>query len=369
MRIYWFWPYIHRELLVVPAAVPRAGDQLVVHAMKDRVEPQDASGMPITVDASLARPADVTEHSFLWLGDRALTYARRVGQRHSALRHEAFDVCHIVFCNYFTDGIDIRLLARNRALVWEVHDVVPHQSRLPTSVERAFLRLLYSAPGTILVRHEFLRDRLLCEFKVDPDRVNVVPWPVPIVPRRRRNQGDRPRSVLMFGTMRRNKGIDMLLRAIDTLRSDTDVSFVFAGRGFAEVEASVREAANRDPRIHAEIGYISAARKHELYENADLVVLPYTAFSSTSAVLSDAYAYHLPVVASDVAGLGASVRADRTGWIVPPRDSDALANAIACALHDDDARSSASSRAAAIADQRTPACIGAEIRALYEEIV
>jgi glycosyltransferase involved in cell wall biosynthesis len=369
MRIYWYWPYIHRELLVVPAAVPRAGDHLVVHTMKGRVDPHDACEMPIEVDASLAMPADAHEHSLRWLGNRAATYASRVTGRHAALARGAFDVGHIVFCNYFTDGIDIRLLARKRALVWEVHDVVPHQSRLPARVERAFLRLLYSAPGTILVRHAFVRDRLVDEFPVDPARITVVPWPVPVVSHAQGARRDGPRTVLMFGTMRRNKGVDVLLRAIDAWRDDTDVSFVFAGRGFPDVEEQVRAAAQRDPRIHPEIGYVSAARKHELYSNADLVVLPYTSFASTSAVLSDAYAHHLPVVASDVAGLGASVRADETGWTVPPGDSDALASAMAGALHDEAAWSSASRHAAAVAHERTPACIGATLRALYDRIV
>jgi glycosyltransferase involved in cell wall biosynthesis len=367
VRIYWFWPYVHADQLVLPAAVPRPGDHLVLHTMRNRITASEVAGLPIELAATLAAPSDAPERSPAWMASRAATYVQRVVQRRAALRNGKFDVCHIVFSNYFIDGLDFRSIARRTRLVFEVHDVVPHQTRVPQPVERRLLSLLYSAPGRIVVRHDVVRDGLVRNFGVDADRITVVPWHVPVVSPIARDAPSESPTVLFFGTLRRNKGVAELLRAIEKLADVQGASFVFAGRGFPDVEDLIRDAAGRDARITFEHGYVSANRKHELYSAADIVVLPYTEFSSASAVLCDAYAYHVPVVATDVGGLGASVRSDQTGWVVPPSDADALATVLGTALGDLPAWQRASRSAGRVAAERTPQRIAAVMRALYDE--
>jgi glycosyltransferase involved in cell wall biosynthesis len=369
VRIYWFWPYVHADQLVLPAAVPRPGDHLVLHTMRDRVAASDVAGMPIELAATLAEPTDTRERSLKWMTSRAATYVQRIAERRRALRNGTFDVCHVVFSNYFVDGIDFRRIARRTALVFEVHDVVPHESRLPERVERTFLSFLYRAPGSIVVRHEVVRDGLVQQFGIDANRIKVVPWHVPVVSRVERSAPGADPTFLFFGTLRRNKGVPQLLAAIEQVADLASASFVFAGRGFPDVEEQIREAERKDHRIRFEQGYVTASRKHELYSAADVVVLPYTEFPSNSAVMSDAYAYSLPIIASDVGGLGASVRADETGWVVRPSDADALAAAIRNTIDDAPAWRRASENAARVAEQRSPQRIGEMLRALYDDVL
>ncbi len=369
MRIYWFWPYVHADQLVLPAAVPRPGDELVLHTIRDRIAASEVAGLPLELAATLAPVSDSPERTLRWALSRAGTYVQRVAERRRALRDGRFDICHVIFSNYFVDGVDFRRIARRTALVFEVHDVVPHESRVPKRVERAFLSFLYGAPGKLLVRHEVVRDGLVERFGVDARRITIVPWHVPVVAGLdRAAPGEHP-TVLFFGTLRRNKGVTQLLRAIEQLADVEHASFVFAGRGFPDVEQEIRAAACKDARIRFEQGYVTAARKHELYSSADIVVLPYTEFPSASAVMCDAYAYHLPIVATDVGGLGASVRADGTGWVVPPSDAGALAGAIRTAIDDRPAWRHAADNAGRRAAERTPARIGATLRALYDDAV
>jgi glycosyltransferase involved in cell wall biosynthesis len=370
VRIYWYWPFVHAEDLVVPDAVPGPDDTLIVHVMEGRVPNAALQRGRVEVWPTLATVGPEREGSVRWALARSRTYVRRSFQRRKALRNGAFDICHVRYLNYFTDWLDLRLLARRAALVLEVHDVNPHQARLPRTVEHWLLAQQYGTPSIVLARHPYVRSALIERFGVDPSRIEVVPLYVPELPQRCAAEpsvwSDKQSTVLFFGTLRRNKGVDVLLRAIDALCDRRDIRFVFAGRGFSDIEHAITEAARADARITFERGYVSSERKHALYASAQLVVLPYTEFSSSSGVLSDAYAHRVPVVASDVGALAETVRDDGTGWLVPPGDAGALARAISQAIDDAEARRHASDRAAITAADRAAAKIGARLREVYE---
>jgi glycosyltransferase involved in cell wall biosynthesis len=114
---------------------------------------------------------------------------------------------------------------------------------------------------------------------------------------------------------------------------------------------------------------VPEARKHELFRACDLVVLPYETFASQSGVLHDAYAHRRPVVVTDVGALGASVRADRSGWVVAPRAPAALATAIAAALADRGAWHDAAAQAGRVAEARSPAATAERLRAVYRAAI
>lgn len=369
MNIYWYWPFLRREEMVLADGVLRPGDRLTVHTTPRPSDPIISDAPAREIRATLPGLRDRTEGTAAWVLSRGSTYIGRARARSRALRDEQFTVAHIIYLNPFTDAFDLASLQRHVPLVSTVHDVVPHHSRVPDGVERRLLRAQYRHAGTIVVHHDSVRRRLLAEFPIDPSRVVMIPLPITELEAPTLDRSEvGPPTVLFFGTFRRNKGIDVLLQAIAALDGETDARFVFAGRGFAEVEQLVRDAADRDPRIVTEIGFATADRKRALHAAADLIVLPYTAFASQSAVLQDAYAHRLPLVVSDVGALGETVRDDKTGWVVTPGDVTELAATLLTALRDDEARSAASNAAAVVAEARTPAIVGARLRALYERV-
>jgi len=369
VNVYWYWPFLRREELGLASGVVGPGDELLVHVTARATDPATSSVPGCTVVAALPNVAERRERSPRWLASRASTYVRRALIRDRTVRFGRFDVCHVMYLNRFTDPVALRRLGRRTALVSSVHDVVPHQRRLPKAAERALLRVLYDGAGTLVVHHDFVRRRLLEEFAVDPGRVFVVPLQVPEVAIDPREGVPSPPAsrpvVLFFGAFRRNKGVDVLLDAIRATTGETDATFVFAGRGAPDVEHLVASAAANDPRIRAEIGFATLERKEELFRAADLVVLPYTSFASQSAVLQDAYAHGVPVVVSDVGALGDAVREDGTGVVVPPGDRVALAGAVTDALADDASRRAMSAAAARIAAARRPEAVGQVLRQVY----
>lgn len=366
MNLYWYWPYLRREELGLTEGLLADGDRLVVHTTPRPTDPITSPDPRCDVRPTLPAVADRSEGSLTWVASRGLTYARRALDRQRAAAAGDFDVAHVVYLNPFTDPFALAALRRKVPLVSTVHDVVPHNSRVPAPVERGLLGLQYRNAGTLLVHHGAVGERLVREFDLDPGRVVVVPLQIPVVPPAPPTAG--PKRVLFFGTFRRNKGVPELLAAIEQLRGETDARFVFAGRGFPDVERLVLDAAARDPRIETEIGYATADRKNELHAQADLMVLPYTSFSSQSAVLQDAYAHRLPVVVTEVGALGETVREDRTGWVVPPADANLLAATLLGALRDEPGLRAAAEAADAIARDRTPKLTGLRYREVYERV-
>jgi glycosyltransferase involved in cell wall biosynthesis len=367
VKAYWYWPYLRSEEYVIAAGVVGDGDRLVVDTTARADDPVVPLGPYDEVRAVLPGVADRSEGTLRWAGSRATTYLRRARLRRRAVRTGGFDVAHVMYLNPFTDAFDLASLGRRVALVSTVHDVVPHHRRMPERAQHALLLRLYRSAGTLVVHHPSVGEQLVEGYGVDPARVVYVPPDVPVVDRvASAGAADGRRRVLFFGTFRRNKGVAEYLAAIERLRDLPDVRFVFAGRGFDDIERLVRDAAARDSRIEAEIGYVTPARKDELHAQADLVVLPYTSFASQSGVLLDAYAHRVPLVVTDVGALGATVRADGTGWVVPPGDPAQLADAVAGALGDDGGRAAAAHAAETIARDRTPAATGRRLRAVYE---
>jgi glycosyltransferase involved in cell wall biosynthesis len=321
----------------------------------------------VTIRADLPDVAPTAEGSARWLASRARTYVERARARRHAVRTGGFDVAHVAFLNQYTDLVALRRLARIVPLVTTVHDVVPHEPRLPGPVQHRLLAALYAGAGTIVVHHDDVGAELHERFAIPTNRIQVVPhWVSPHRARDdRRTLSARP-TVLCFGTLRRNKGIPELLDAVERIGPDAGIRFRIAGRGDADLEAAVRAAADRLPQLEAELEWITPERKVELFRTADLAVLPYTAFSSQSGVLHDAFGSHLPAVVTDVGALPASVARTGAGWSVPAGSVDALADAITAALRDPLAWQRASDGARAVAIDQSPARVGAALRAVYE---
>lgn len=370
MRIHWYWPWPFHRAMALAQAVIHDGDHLTLQTLRSRYDPAvvpSPSGVRLVPD--LPEPAELREYSPRWALDRTAVLLGRARRREALVRREEFDVSHVHLLNALVDPAALPRLRRLAPIVSTVHDVFPHHRRLPKPVERLGLRRIYETGGALVVYHQHLRSLLVERFEVPADRVTVIPHPI------RRFQGDehRPtasvRRVLFFGAIRRNKGIESLLRAIRLATDLHDVEFVFAGRGVATLERAVAQAAGDDPRITAYLRYITDAERDDLYLASDLVVLPYSEFASQSGVLADAYSYGVPLLVTDVGALGDTVREDRTGWVVAPRDPLALSEGIRVALDDAAKAAEIRRRMATIARDRSEPRTALAFRHLYDSVV
>jgi glycosyltransferase involved in cell wall biosynthesis len=371
MRLYWYWPFSREENEPLACSVSRHPEveRLAVSTIeRPGAWPEHDDGRlgvrhdlaPVGAEGGLAR----------WI-DRPRVHAQRVVSRRRAVSLERPDLVHVWYSSPWADPVDLRV-RRGPRTVLHVHDVWPHERLGPPRVTRALLGSMYSAPDALVVYHESLRDLLVEDFAISRDRIHLVPLVVPppaVGAVEEAEQGTDQVVVLCFGTFRRNKGLDVLVDAIDRLGPDGGIRWIIAGKGDPDLERFVIDAAATRPQLDAIVRWHTAAEKSALYHRADLVVQPYTSFASQSAVLHDAYGHGRPVVAADVGALGPTVRNDATGWVVPPGDAAALAAAVASAAGDAPGRAARAAAARAEADRRSPDAVTAALVDVYHEVL
>src|SRR4029079_970220 len=86
------------------------------------------------------------------------------------------------------------------------------------------------------------------------------------------------------------------------------------------------------------LGRVTDTEKAQLFRTADVYASPATGGESFGIVLLEAMAAGAPIVASDIHGYKGVVRRGREALLVPPREPQPLAGAIARLLRDDELR-------------------------------
>ena len=371
MRIYWYWPHPHRTANPLALATARPGDTLTIEALPSLAGETFGTVAEYEVVRDLPDPT-LTPRRPVGRAVRKMSLAAGRTRARRKLLRRGFDIAQIELLTYQTDWLDLPGIRRRTPIVATVHDVRPHASRLPARVETALLRRVYGAAATdqLVVFHDVLRDELISEFGVDTARVTVIPIPID---GRDARLPDRPTPerpfVLLFGRLRADKGVRILLRAVRNLGRDPGFDIRIAGAGDTALEHEVRSAAATCSWLHAEIGWVSPERMAQLHSTASLIVLPYTTFHSQSGILVDAYRYRVPLVVTDVGAIGPTVRDDATGWVVPPNDAEALADVIASAMQSLLGGEDKSSALQAAAARHDPSAVGPVLRALYDDVL
>jgi D-inositol-3-phosphate glycosyltransferase len=134
--------------------------------------------------------------------------------------------------------------------------------------------------------------------------------------------------VLLFGFLRRYKGLELFLDALRLAKLDgSRVIGLIAGRPLYDITA-VRLASERDHLpVRWDLRFIPRSELGRYFAAADVVALPYRG-TSDSGMIELAAAFRRPVVTTGVGGLGEAFGRYGIGAVVPPDDAQALARAM-----------------------------------------
>ncbi|MFL5827111.1 MAG: glycosyltransferase [Thermoleophilaceae bacterium] len=195
----------------------------------------------------------------------------------------------------------------------------------------------------IVAPSESIADRVAADWRLDRARIEVIPNPVdgeairtagaaePVVPL-------PARFVLFIGRIERRKGVETLAAALpEALSAHPDLHAVFLGRdaGAAGGDAGCRldELSELFPRRVHRLGALPREQALPIVARATLVVLP-SLWEAFGFVAVEAMALGRPVVASSGSGFAEIISHGRSGWLVPPGDATALADALVERIND-----------------------------------
>lgn len=137
-------------------------------------------------------------------------------------------------------------------------------------------------------------------------------------------------TLLFFGLIKPYKGLDVLLDAMPrVLSAIPQLKLVIAGEVYGDKEAYIRQICDLGIQhaVDAHFRYISDDEVAQYFSRSSLCVLPYKS-ASQSGVIATSYSFGVPVLASDVGGLGEYIIPGKTGYLVKPNDPISLADAI-----------------------------------------
>ncbi|MDH3604625.1 MAG: glycosyltransferase family 4 protein [Candidatus Tectomicrobia bacterium] len=256
-------------------------------------------------------------------------------------------------------------LLKRYALVFTIHDPRRHLGdRGARKTPQWVMDFGYRQADRVIVHGTQLKDVVASEVLIQPEKIHVIPL-VAI--------GQRPRAapasseedlILFFGRIWEYKGLDYLIRAQPLINREVpSAKIMIAGRG--EDLDRYRLMMEDPDRFIVHDRWISDDERAEMFQRASVVVLPYVE-ATQSAVVPVAYTYRKPVVATRVGGLPDIVEHGRTGLLVPPRDSDALATAIITLLKDARLRREMGARGARkLEAECAPDVVAAQTMAVY----
>jgi D-inositol-3-phosphate glycosyltransferase len=139
--------------------------------------------------------------------------------------------------------------------------------------------------------------------------------------------------ILFFGYIRAYKGLMILIDAMNELKrwrfNFEGMKLIVVGEPYEDMKKyhSRIEELHLGSRIQIISDYVANDMVAIYFSAADVVVLPYLS-ATQSGIVQIAYNFNKPVIVTDVGGLGEVVLDGITGYVVPPNDPVALAEAI-----------------------------------------
>jgi glycogen synthase len=187
----------------------------------------------------------------------------------------------------------------------------------------------------IIVCSRSMQNDTLAHFKVPDDKMRIIP--IGIDPSKfLGRQLDRnkikakygvkaeEKLILFVGRLTSQKGCEYLIRSIPFVSRYFNVKLLIAGDGYlkGQLESLASETGVRSKTFFA--GHVGDEDLTDLFLSSDVMAIP-SVYEPFGVVALEAMAAHLPVVASNVDGLGEIISHEENGILVFPRDASSIA--------------------------------------------
>ena len=287
----------------------------------------------------LVRPDVVHFHHFLLLGIDLLTLTRRVlpNTRIVFTFHEFLSICDAN--GHMLRKVDGSLCSRASAV--RCHQCFPERSPESFFVREMWFKRHLSAVDAFTVPSRFMIDHYV-SWGLERQRITHVTNGQPDYKQARATRDKRLKRNRFgfFGQLVDNKGVWLLLQAVDQLRADGFTDFIVEINGDnlryasearrAEIEA-FRSKENELPvgqRIVSFNGSYAIDQLPRRMARVDWCIVPSVWWEIFGLVISEAWMFKRPVIASDVGGPGERITHEKDGLLFEVADASSLAQTI-----------------------------------------
>ena len=222
-------------------------------------------------------------------------------------------------------------------MVHTVHNVLPHEEK---DKNNQLYKNFYDACDLLIVHNEYSKQLLIDEFDISPNKIEITAhgvYSTHVIPKEERKTSDKY-TVLLFGKVRKYKGIDVLIKSVQYLSDEAKkrIRIIIAGEQFKDLDDTDYDELIHQCGAESIVEFrnrrISDTEKAQLFIEADVCVCPYRVIFG-SGVLLESYTYKCPVIVSDVPVFCEETDNGKTGLIFKNEDSKDLAeklNAFIC---------------------------------------
>jgi glycosyltransferase involved in cell wall biosynthesis len=215
-----------------------------------------------------------------------------------------------------------------------------------------FLRyeaMVYKLSSKIFVHSREHKRHIITQHDIEENKIEVIAHGIcmnnPPHPSSKTKGDPSTRRITFFGSLRPNKGVEVLIRAYNRLVEDgiENIELIIAGGspvGDQKYEVELKRLVddlNLDSRVRF-LGFISERDIEPLMTSTDIIALPYLEITQSGVMFRQVLPYNIPLIATDVGGLGEIVKDYELGLVSKPGDDIALANNILALIDDEELR-------------------------------
>ena len=225
-------------------------------------------------------------------------------------------------------------------VVYTAHNSFPHEEK-KTSVYK--YSRLYRQVDRIITLTGFTRDEIISKAKIPAEKISIIPHGdfdyifskydtnEDLAEKVRQKAAGRP-IVSFLGIIRPYKGLKYFLQAFRLIKEQVpDCFFLVAGSMLIgdrdELDELLATSCELED-IWSDIRYLPTPDLKAYLSVIDVLVQPYISASQSGNTVM-AYKAGVPVISTNVGGLAEMTINGQTGYIIPPGDPRAIANAVA----------------------------------------
>lgn len=151
---------------------------------------------------------------------------------------------------------------------------------------------------------------------------NYLPCFNTLYPLKKEKRRKRNKIILYVGYLWKTKGIEILLQAFKKLPKSYELIIVGDGPQREYLKDNISNG-----RVTF-TGWVDKEKIKKCYQDASLLIVPSLIPETGPIVIIEAMQFGLPVIGSNVPGIRETIRDNKIGVLVQPRDSKALTNSI-----------------------------------------